>query len=84
MYCENVYDRSCKNLFWSFKNSGEVLNKPIAIDFSTISLSTYDFSTLYTTFPHSLIKDELNDLIKVETLLTLHITTETRFPLQNR
>ena len=28
------------------------------------SLSTYDFSTLYTTLPHSLIKDKLIDLIE--------------------
>ena len=27
------------------------------------SLSTYDFSTLYTTLPHNLIKDKLIDLI---------------------
>ena len=25
-YCEKVYERSDKNLFWSIKNSGEVLN----------------------------------------------------------
>ena len=28
------------------------------------SLSTYDFSTLYTTLPHNLIKDKLIDLIE--------------------
>ena len=28
------------------------------------SLSTYDFSTLYTSLPHNLIKDKLIDLIK--------------------
>ena len=28
------------------------------------SLSTYDFSTLYTTLPHNLIKDKLVDLIE--------------------
>ena len=27
------------------------------------SLSTYDFSTLYTTLPHTLINDKLFDLI---------------------
>ena len=27
-------------------------------------LSTYDFSTLYTTLPHNLIKDKLVDLIE--------------------
>ena len=26
-YCEKVYERSGKNLFWPIKNSGEVLNK---------------------------------------------------------
>ena len=31
--------------------------------FQASKLSTYDFSTLYTTLPHHLIKDELNDLI---------------------
>ena len=29
-----------------------------------ISLSTCDFSTLYTTLPHTLIKDKLIDLIE--------------------
>ena len=28
------------------------------------SLSTYDFSTLYTTLPHNLIEDKLIDLIE--------------------
>ena len=31
--------------------------------FRASSLSTYDFSTLYTTLPHILIKDKLVDLI---------------------
>ena len=26
-YCEKVYDISVKNLFWSIKNSGEILDK---------------------------------------------------------
>ena len=30
--------------------------------FQCDSLSTYDFSTLYTTLPHNLIKDKLIDL----------------------
>ena len=32
--------------------------------FNATSLSTYDFSTLYTTVPHNLIKDKLIDLIE--------------------
>ena len=63
-YCEKVYERSGKNLFWSIKNSGEILDKLKARNFNATSLSTYDFSTLYTTLPHNLIKDKLIDLIE--------------------
>ena len=63
-YCEKIYERSGKNLFWSIKNSGEILDKLKARDFNATSLSTYDFSTLYTTLPHNLIKDKLIDLIE--------------------
>ena len=45
-YCEKVYERSGKNLFWSIINSGEVLNKLKSRGFRATSLSTYDFSTL--------------------------------------
>ena len=63
-YCENVYERSGKNLFWSIKNSGEVLNKQKSRGFRATSLSTYDFSTLYTTLPHNLIKEKLINFIE--------------------
>ena len=50
------------------------------------SLSTYDFSTLYTTLPHNLIKDKLIDLIekhsREKALLTLHVMTEMQFLLR--
>ena len=63
-YCEKVYGRSGKNLFWSIKNSGEILDRLKARDFNMTSLSTYDFSTLYTTLTHNSIKDKLIDLIE--------------------
>ena len=63
-YCEKIYERSGKNLFWSIKNSGEILDKLKARDFNATSLSIYDFSTLYATLPHNLIKDKLIDLIE--------------------
>ena len=44
-----------KILFWSIKNSGEILNKLKSKGFLASSLSTYDLSTLYTTLPHKLI-----------------------------
>ena len=60
-YCEKVYEMSGKNLLWSIKNSGEVLNKLQSRGFRA-ALSTYDLSTLYTTLPHNLIKEKLIDL----------------------
>ena len=45
-YCETVYERSGKNMFWPIKNSGEVLSKLKDIGYQATSLSTYDFSTL--------------------------------------
>ena len=63
-YCEKVYERSSKNLFGSIKKSGEVLNKLKSSGYRATSLSTYDFSTLYTTLPHNLIKEKFIDLIE--------------------
>ena len=51
-------------MFWSIKNSGKVLSKLKSRGFRATSLSTYDFSTLYTTLPHNLIKEKLLDLIE--------------------
>ena len=85
-YCEKVYERSGKNLFWSIKNSSEILDKLKARDFNATSLSTYDFSTLYTTLPHNLIQDKLINLIekpsREKALPTLHVMTEMHFLLQ--
>ena len=63
-YCETVYETSNKDRFWSI-NSGKVLSKLKCRGFRATSLSTYDFSTLYTTLPHiNLIKEKLMDLIE--------------------
>ena len=50
-YCEKVYERAGK----TYQNSCEVLNKLKSRGFRASSLSTYGFSTLYTTLPHNLI-----------------------------
>ena len=63
-YCDKVFERSGRNLFWSIKKSNELLNKLKSRQFRTFSLSSYDFSTLYTTLHHNLIKEKLNDLIE--------------------
>ena len=57
-------EKSYKNLFWSIKNPGEILDKLKARYFIATSLFTYDFSALYTTLPHNLIKDKRIDLIE--------------------
>ena len=53
-----------KKIFWSIKNSGEIINKLKSRGFLASSLSTYGFSTLYTTLPHNLIKEKLTELIE--------------------
>ena len=63
-YSTTVYERNGKNLFWSIKNSGEILDKLKSRGFLASGLSTYDFSTLYTTLPHNLIKEKLTELIE--------------------
>ena len=56
-------------------------------DFNTTRLSTYDFSTLSTTLPHNLIKDNLLTRFKEpsieKALLILYVMTELRFSLPN-
>ena len=43
----------------------KLLNNKIKLrGFRATSLSTYDFSTLYTTLPHNLIKEKLKDVIE--------------------
>ena len=70
-YFETVYETSNKNWFWSIKKSGEVLSKLKCRGFRATSWSTYDFSTLYTTLPHNLIKETLLDLIEWTFMRTL-------------
>ena len=50
--------------FGLLKNSGEVLDKLKARNINSTSLSTYDFSTLYTTLPHNLNNNKCIDLIE--------------------
>ena len=63
-YCTTVYEPNCKILFWSIKNSCEILNKIKSRGFLASRLSTYDFSTLYTALPHNLSKEKLTELIE--------------------
>ena len=71
----------------AYKNSGVVLSKLKDIGYQATSVSTYDFSTLYTTLPHNLIKEKLIDLIKRpfyerKVSYTLLVMIRKRFSLQ--
>ena len=63
-YAEKAFENSQVNLFWSIKNSTEILDKLQKKRYLASTISTYDFSTLYTTLPHTLIKYKLSKLIE--------------------
>ena len=63
-YCETVFERNGKNLFWSVKNSTDIHNKLKSKGCLASSVSTYDFSTHYTTLPNNLIKEKLTELLE--------------------
>ena len=64
----NIVKKSIKGPVKIFFGQSEIhvryLNKLNSRGFHAPSLSTYDFSTLYTTVLHTLIKDKLVDLIE--------------------
>ena len=72
-------------MFWSLKNSGEVLSKLKTRRFRATSLSKYDFTFLFTTLPHNLINEKLLDLIELvfkrEERFILPVTLRTLFSL---
>ena len=55
-YCEKTYENEGINYFWSIKISTDILN--------TKGFQASTFSTLYTTLPHYLIRNQLVDLIE--------------------
>ena len=68
-----------------------MLSKLKCRGFRATSLSTYDFSTLYTTLPHNLIKEKLLDLIEwtfkraLKTMVHFiwHVMTEIKIKLRS-
>ena len=51
------------NYFWSIKNSSEVIEKLRLRNFRGSQVSSVDFSTLYTSLPHDLIKAKVLSLV---------------------
>ena len=64
-YCETSYSTSGVNQMWILKNSKDLLQYLKSRDLATCSsIRTFDFSTLYTTIPHSQLKDRLKQLVR--------------------
>ena len=61
-YSETAFSNSNVNYFWSIKNSSEVIEK--LRNFQGSQVSSFDFSTLYTSLSHDLIKAKVLSLVK--------------------
>ena len=55
--------RGMVKFYFDLLNTYLKFNKIKSKGFLASSMSTYDFSALYTTFPHILIKEKLTELI---------------------
>jgi hypothetical protein len=65
-YCDTSYSRGGENQMWILKSSKDMLEYIQARSLSSCnSINTFDFSTLYTTIPHSKLKDRLKELVQL-------------------
>ena len=62
-YSETAFSNSNVNYFWSIKNSSEVIEKLRLRNFQGSQVSSFDFSTLYTSLPHDLINAKVLSLV---------------------
>ena len=63
-YCSTKTICSGVNSMWIVKNSTSMLSSLDQLDVHTaISVQTYDFSTLYTSIPHNLLKSRITALV---------------------
>ena len=60
----NIAQQFMKEMVKIYFGLLKILNKLKSRGFLASGLSTYDFSTLYTTLPHNLIKEKLTELIE--------------------
>ena len=62
-YCETAFSNSNVNYFWSIKKSSEVIERLRLRNFRGSRVSFFDFSILYTSLPHGLIKANVLSLV---------------------
>ena len=63
-YCNTKTSHNGVNNLWIMKNSTSVLSSLDQLDVRTgTSVQTFDFSTLYTSIPHDLLKSRISNLV---------------------
>ena len=63
-YCNTKTSRNGVNNMWILKNSTSLLSSLDQLDVRTAkSVQTFDFSTLYTSIPHDLLKSRISNLL---------------------
>ena len=63
-YCNTKTSRNGVNNMWILKNSTSLLSSLDQLDVRTAkSVQTFDFSTLYTSIPHDLLKSRISNLV---------------------
>ena len=63
-YCNTKTSRNGVNNMWILKNSTSLLSSLEQLDVRTAtSVQTFDFSTLYTSIPHDLLKSRISNLV---------------------
>ena len=63
-YCNTKTSRNGVNNMWILKNSTSLLSSLDQFDVHTAtSVQTFDFSTLYTSIPHDLLKSRISNLV---------------------
>ena len=63
-FCNTTTSQNGVNIIWILKNSTSLLSSLDRLDVCTAtSVQTFDFSTLYTSIPHDLLKSRISDLV---------------------
>ena len=63
-YCKTIRERTGVNSMWIINNSLDVIRTLEEKQLSLTHVSTWDFSTLYTSLPHTRLKNQLHDLLE--------------------
>ena len=62
-YCKTIRERTGVNCMWIINNSLDVIRALEEKQLSLNHVSTWDFSTLYTSLPHTQLKRQFHDLL---------------------